>query len=57
MRQRKEDKGQDKDKETLFDRLLREKRMKKLLVKNNTLFLGLSVIIALFAAQGMFTIQ
>jgi len=35
MRQRKEDKGQDKDKETLFDRLLREKRMKKLLVPSS----------------------
>lgn len=55
MRQRKEDKGQDK--ETLFERLLREQRMKQLLVKNDTLFIGICIMIALFAAKGMFTIQ
>jgi len=55
MLQRKDDKGQDN--ESLFERLLREKRMKKLLVKNNAWFIGMCVIFALFAAQGMFTIQ
>ena len=55
MRQRKDDKGQDN--ESLFERLLREKRIKKLLVKNNAWFFGMYVVIALFAAKGMFTIQ
>jgi len=47
----------DQDNESLFDRWLREKRMKKMLAKNNELFIGMYVLLALFAAQGMFTIQ
>jgi len=55
MPQRKDDNGQDD--ESLFDRWLREKRMRKLLAKNNALFFGMCLVFALFAAQGMFTIQ
>lgn len=55
MQRRKYDKGDDK--ESLFERLLREKRVKKLLDKNNAWFFGMYVMFALFAAKGMFTIQ
>ena len=55
MPQRKDDKSQDE--ESLFERLLREKRAIKLLEKNNAWFFGMYVMFALFAAKGMFTIQ
>jgi len=55
MPQRKDDK--DQDNESLFERLLREKRKKKLLSKNDAWFFGMCVMFALFAAKGMFTIQ
>jgi len=47
----------DQDSESLFERFLREKRVKKQLAKNDALFFGMYIMFALFAAQGMFTIQ
>jgi len=55
MWQRKD--NDDQDGESLFERWLREKRVKKQLAKNDALFFGMYVMFALFAAQGMFTIQ
>jgi len=55
MWQRKDE--HDKDDESLFERWLREKRVKKLMAKNHALFFGMCIMFALFSAQGMFTIQ
>lgn len=55
MWQRKDDK--DQENESLFERRLREKRLKKQLARNDALFFGMCVMFALFSAQGMFTIQ
>jgi len=55
MWQRKDDHEQED--ESLFERWLREKRLKKQLAQNDALFFGMYLMFALFAAQGMFTIQ
>lgn len=55
MQKRKADKAQKT--ESLFERLLREDRLQKQLVKHDAFFLGVSVLVALYATQGMFTIQ
>jgi len=57
MWQRKNKDDRKHDSESMFDRWLREKRLKKQLAKNDALFFGMYVMFALFAAQGMFTIQ
>jgi len=42
--------------ETLFDRLCRAERGKQL-AQSDALFFGLSVLLAIYATQNMFTIQ
>lgn len=46
----------DEHNETLFDRLLREERGKKL-TQNDALFFGLSILLAIYATQNLITIQ